>query len=704
SDLFSLGAALWEAAAGEAPFRRATAAETMTAILREEPAEPADTGRRLPPELERVLRHCLEKRPEERFQSARDLAFDLGRLQEGSAATAAQRPVLARAAQRRRWLVPAAVLLLAAFAAGWLVARRTAAPAAPPVKVRPLTFSGQDFTPTASADGRLVAFTSQRDGRPRIWLLDLVTGGEQPLTAGPDHFAAFSPDGSSILFRRDREDGGDLYRQSLVGGQLHRVVGDALAGVWSPDGARLAFVRARRGDGGDVVSSLFTADAAGRGETLLAEVPREAITAPRFSPDGSRLVATVLSASNLALGGRFIVVDVATGAVRDVQPPRRAILSSAVWSADGRELLYAFSEETTAGISGGNNLAVWQPLRGGSPRPQFWLRDLFGGGAVGSGRMAPAGPGRLVFEARVLRASLQELPLDSLAGAGSPRSLTAGASVDRQPVYSPDGGTLLFSSNRGGNLDLWQLALDSGALRRVTDDPAADWDPAFSPDGSAILWSSDRGGNLEVWMANADGSGARQVTRDGVDAENPTMTADGQWIVYASGNAAHPGVWKVRPDGSEATRLYGGNVFIPEVSPDGRHALFVEARPYAASNRLRALEVGSGRLLDFQVEVPRGASATGTLAENAGRPRWVDDGRIAFTGARPDGGLAVFVQDFRPGRDTSASRMEVSGPKREAGAESFDVSPDGRRLTVAWLQEERTVMLAEGVPGVGEER
>src|SRR5262249_57006252 len=86
--------------------------------------------------------------------------------------------------------------------------------------------------------------------------------------------------------------------------------------------------------------------------------------------------------------------------------------------------------------------------------------------------------------------------------ASGERALTRGRSVDRQPAYSPDGGQIVFSSNRTGNLDLSILSAKTGAIRQITDDPADDWDPAFTPDGRQIVWSSGRSGSLEVWVAN----------------------------------------------------------------------------------------------------------------------------------------------------------------------------------------------------------
>ncbi|HEV8631920.1 MAG TPA: protein kinase [Thermoanaerobaculia bacterium] len=703
ADLFALGAVLWEAATGLRPFHRDTSAETMTAILREEPAELA-SGRRLPPELERVLRHCLEKRREERFQSARDLAFDLESLTHGSSSSAARAAALAAgAASRRRRLVAVAggSLLLAALLAGaWLLGRRSAPlpPTPSPVKVRPLTFSGHDFQPTVSPDGRLVAFTSTRDGTSRIWLLDLATGGEQPLTDGPDERPRFTPDGASILFARTGTTT-SIYRQSVVGGEVRKVLSDAQEAESSPDGRQLAFSRLVHSEREGVAGLVLLTDASARGERVMARFANAAPVGLRFSPAGERIVATITTLGNPAIGGYLAVIDVGSGKVTHIDPPHApAAVTSAVWAADGRALLFAYSDTVVAGFAGSNNLVVWQPVAGGPVRPAFWQRDLFSGAFAGS-IIAPAGAGRIVLETSVGREALQEHALVAGGQRMRPLSGVGGNAIDRQPVYSPDGGTVLFSSTRGGNLDLWTMDLASGTVRRLTDDPADDWDPAFTPDGKGVLWSSDRGGHLEIWTADVDGSRARQVTRDGLDAENPTMTRDGAWIVYATSNPAHPGVWRIRPDGRDATLLYRGAGSVPEVSPDGRLAIFIDAHPATGLNLVRVLEVASGRLLPFSIDVPRRGPAS--LANNVGRGRWLPDGnRIAFIGADEAKQLAVYLEDFHPGGAGATGWRNLTAGTGRGAAESFGISPDGAHMVVAWSDETRAVLLAEGLPEV----
>jgi Tol biopolymer transport system component len=243
-------------------------------------------------------------------------------------------------------------------------------------------------------------------------------------------------------------------------------------------------------------------------------------------------------------------------------------------------------------------------------------------------------------------------------------------------------------------MNLWTVSTSSGRLRRLTT-AHLNWDPGFTRDGR-IIWSSNRTGHYEIWMADLDGSAARQVTQDGVNAENPTATPDGHWIVYASGNPEKAGLWKVRTDGSEATQLYAGQVTLPEVSPDGRHAVFKTfSGKYPA--KLRVVRLGDGALEPFEILVDRHRRTTISLA----RPRWMPDGRaVAFVGQDEDGATGIFAQDFVPGEDTSSTRRKLGGFDPDVAAESFGIAPDGSRLVIAGWVQLFSLMEAEGLPGL----
>jgi Tol biopolymer transport system component len=252
----------------------------------------------------------------------------------------------------------------------------------------------------------------------------------------------------------------------------------------------------------------------------------------------------------------------------------------------------------------------------------------------------------------------------------------------------------VYSSNRGSHLDLWSVSTSSGATRQLTRDAALDWDPVFGPEGR-LLWSSDRSGHFEIWEAEADGRGARQLTRDGVDAQNPTPTSDG-WVVYASGNPASRGILRVRRDGSRPSLLVPGDVFLPEVSPDGRHVAYLDLGGDGPT--LRVARVADGVRTPFALPLPLSDPAADP---DAGRCRWLPDGRaLAFIGRAEDGAWAVYSVPFAAGARAEPLAVRRLAFERGFAAESLSISPDGGRLTVGYWDRTSNLMLAEGVRGL----
>jgi Tol biopolymer transport system component len=710
SDLFSFGAILYEMMSGRRAFAADTAADTMTAILREDPPDlPADRGAG-PQALERIVRHCLEKNPADRFQSTRDLVFSLqaamglassGAVTSGAVAAtsgaamgaAAEAGSPLGAARAGRLAAFALGLLLGAVGAGvaasWLM--RGTAPA-PPV-VRTISYSGIDRAPSGSRDGRFIAFVSERDGKERIWLKQYPGGDEVALTSGPDSEPRFSPDGSQVLFTRDEGPGPALYRVATVGGEPRKIAENAAEGDWSPDGRRIVFLRdVREGNAQHAVVHLVDANGQDEREILVDE-ERVALSTPRWSPDGKTIAITRRLGENAA--GTVLLVDAAAGKARNLeQPPPAGLLSTVAWSADSRSVVYS----QAAGIAASGDIAqstaarlVRQDITSGRDQTVLWLPGH-------ASYVEPFGNGRLILGITATRQNLSEAAIGGTptggsaarpAGPSSQRWLTRGNSVDRQPVVSPDGRWVLFSSYRGGGLDLWKLSLETGAAKRITEDPADDWDPAFTRDGRNILWSSSRSGRFEIWMCDADGLGAHQVTHDGVDAENPTATPDKTWIVYNSGNPAHSGIWRIHPDGTGAERLVPGTWSTPEISPDGRFVIF---RAGAEPRSVHIARFEDGTLLDLPIEVsPEQFSA---------RPRWLPDGRsFAFTGTDAAGVRGVFAQPFTPGSDTHSLRRPLAGFDPTAPVESFGITPDGAHVILSTTDRIQSLMLVEGVSG-----
>jgi Tol biopolymer transport system component len=532
----------------------------------------------------------------------------------------------------------------------------------------------------------MLAFTSLRDGRPRIWLKQLSSGGEAVLTDGPDWSPRFAPDGDSLVFIRLDGETSSVHRTALVGGQPRKLIHDAESADLSPDGRRLAFIR-EGGRRGQIRSSIWMADVDGSNEQELHAEDGHTYSGIRWSPDGTTLVVARGMPINAA-AYQILLVDVETGTATQLDGlPPDVRPTEASWSATGRELIYAWLPALFTELPIARFLA--HAVDTVAVRPLFWAQDV-------DNNVCVAGPGTLVYGTVSRRQDLRIVMAD---GSQDPLPLTMGSAVDRQPVFSPDGDTVLFSSGRAGNLDLWTVSVSTGGVHRLTEDAAADWDPAYTPDGRSILWSSARSGNLEVWTARADGSGARQVTHDGVDAENPTMTADGAWIVYSTTNPDHVGLRRVRPDGSDDSEIVAGACFLPEVSPDGRTALYLNTDAVTGDNVLRFVDVETATQVPFEIPLP--FPEDNPLAGNYGRARWLHDGRgVVFVALDERGQFGVLAQDFRPGEDTTASRRLFATLGPGTVIESFGLTRDGTRVVCSSQQAVASIAKAVHVPGV----
>jgi Tol biopolymer transport system component len=676
SDLWSLGVLLFEMLTGTRLFEGETVSDTLAAVLTREikwEALPVAT----PVSIRRLLRRCLQRDQRIRLASAAD-----ARLEIDDAVAPADGVAVRTAFPWAHTAVAALVSLIAGAVVSRLGMR---APPPEPVRLEILTYSGADGDPAASPDGKTIAYRSSREGKAQIWLRQLDGGGETARTSGPfDSAPRFSPDGAFLLFKREVGDRSRLLRTPTLGGEEHGVVNGALAADWSPDGSLIAFVSQEDG-------VLYTVHADGSGQQELRRFPEERPVSLAWSPDG-RLVALHLVPRTGARAGRLALVPVAGGDVRMLHmDPVFSLTSSLAWEGSGRALLYAVGEGTSVeqGTSlKGTGRVVSHDVETDEVRTLFWT-------AKPPSNLAVAAPGTLVFDATERLQNLQAVPLSPRRGNPGSTWLTRGICVDRQPAFSPDGRWVAFTSNRGGNLDLWTLSRSDGRIRRVTDDSARDWDPAFLSDGTGILWTSERGGHMEVWTAALDGSGARQVSRDGVDAENPTMTRDGRWIVYASADPSKRGIWRVHPDGTGAAAIAKGPFFLPEVSPDGRFVAYLDSTSSQARRTLRVRRVEDGSEVPPSIGIDR----NGIEDSNYGRPRWMPGGNaLAFLAADTDGLSGVFVQDFVPGKETSATRRRLAGFFPDVSSESFGFSPDGSEIVLSGVEEHSQVLLARGIP------
>jgi len=296
--------------------------------------------------------------------------------------------------------------------------------------------------------------------------------------------------------------------------------------------------------------------------------------------------------------------------------------------------------------------------------------------SVGWG-LASAGAGSLVVGIGSTEQNLREVRRSSGTW-GAVELLTQGPFSDRQPVYSPDGRSIVFTSDRGGNLDIWRLDRATGELRRLTDHEAFDWDPALSPDGRRLLFSSNRSGRFQIWIAEADGASPRQVT-DLENAQNPTMTPDGEWILFTlqDSTAERNGVWKVRPDGRDPTLVAAGAFLIPETSPDGA---YVAVRGQREEGR-RIVRVADGRPLEVSIPF-------------TDRYRWVSGSPTHLWAIRyDDAGNSIVRYAFDSVRGTLGAAEPILAGDAAREAESLGVARDGSAFAFSSFANRRAQLV-----------
>jgi eukaryotic-like serine/threonine-protein kinase len=692
ADIWAFGVVLYEMLTGRTAFAAATVPDTLAAVLTREvdwTALPEAT----PPAIRRLLRRCLERDPRRRLRDIADARLDLDEVAAGTVEDAPA-PAAALQAPRRPpvpWLLGAGALGLlvgAAIGIRFLSPQpEPAGPEAPAATIRTLVAAGESIEPALAPDGRTLAFVSWRNGEQRIWIKDLASGSESPISRKDAWHPVFSPDGTSLLFQATSGGSTELFRIALATREERLVARHARDGGWSPDGRTVLFVRSRL-EGSTHLNDLLTVAAGGGEERVLRRATAaQWINEPVWSPDGGRVAWTETGAT-AGIGDRIAVFDI-EGRELESFPVEIAGLPGLTprvqgkrWLSDRRLALLLSDGSDQAMVGSAGRVAT---LDLGSGR----VRSVLPLSTVGFG-LDVAGPGALVVSLGSRTLNLFESALAGGGRGGGPVPVTEGPFTDRQPVYSPDGQWLAFSSTRSGNFDVWKLARASGELRRLTDHEATDWDPAWSPGGERLLFSSNRSGRFQIWIADADGSSPRQVT-DLENAQNPTMTPDGEWIVFVRQDAGDEanGIWKIRPDGRDLTPVAVGPYFLPEVSPDGRVVAFRGTQEQG----LRLVYLADGRRLP--IELP---------ATN--RFRWSDGGGLRLWALSwSERGVAVVRARFDPERGTLGP-VEIVVPAELAGeAETLGVARDGSAVTFSRFAHARTeIVRIDGLRELAAER
>ncbi len=661
SDIFSFGAVLYEMLTGKRAFKRATSAETMTAILREEPLALNDGGWQGPLEVQRILVRCLEKNVARRFQSASDLAFAIESL--GGTSTAKKVSEQKAPGVWVPWVLAAALLVGAAV---WETLRPAATLANPLEKAHFTRVTDFESVEAAiSPDGRFVAFISDHDGPFDVWLTQVGTGRAINLTQGkvgplpgPLRGVGFSGDGSEIWVGGGDE-GMRLRLMPLTGGTPRNFLGEEVVNLaWSPDGERIVYHNFGGGD------PMFVADRSGaNARQIFGDRPGLHNHFPAWSPDG-----------------RWIYFSHGTPATKEMD----------LWriEPDGShsERLTQLNTDIAYPTPVGNRTVFYVARDGDGSGPWLWAFDLkrrdSRRASVGleqyTSVQASADGHKLVATISNPVAGLWTVPiLDRVAEEGDVKSFPVPTKRALAPRFG--GSSLFYLSSLGTGDGLWRLR--DGQLTEIWKgaDGALLETPAVSPDGGRVAIILRRNGKHQLHVLSSDGAELQPIAEGIAAQESSCWSPDGKWIVTGGSDATGPGLFKIPFEGGSPVRLVSGTALNPVWSPDG--SLIV----YSGTNVRTFAPLLAIRPDGTSVEMPH------ILLRRLGE-------RVRFS---PDGKSLIYTQGLLASQDfwlldlASMKSRPLTRLQNRATMRTFDVTSDGRQIVFDRLRENSQVVMID---------
>jgi Tol biopolymer transport system component len=621
TDIFSFGAVLYEMLSGVRAFRRDTTAETMTAVLKDDPPELSASGRPVSPALERIVRRCLEKSPEQRFQSARDLSFALSAF-SGTETSGLGRATAAPVAPRRTpallWL--SAALALVAVAAGtWFLARRPA-----PMNRMQFALAVPDEMSIShmalSRDGSMLVFVAPEESSalPMLFMQRVGSASVTPLpgTQGAS-YPFWSPDASQVGFFAN----GKLQKMTVSGG-TPQALASASAGRGGSWGSKGVIIYAP-----DANSPIQRINADGTG---LAPVTRSIRTAedqthrwPVFLPDGDHFLFWAGNFGNVKDDrSSGIYLSSLEGKERKL-----VVLGHSSFGYDAHDLFYADDQKQLVSIS----------------------FDASAGTVSGSTTVVANAVG---FQ---------------------PSTYWSALTV-------AENGTLIYNASVGAALSTLTWMDRSGKELGHIGEPAIMCNPTLSPDGSrvAVDVSDPKANNVDIWIESTTGAGNSRFTFDPSEEVNGVWSRDGKVLAYRLGDASGASMCLKPATGleREKKRFTIPSSSMDDVVPnswslDNQQILFT--RQTSLGSHLELLPVGSGEPTRFLTSA--GSETNGQISP---------DGKWVTYASDESGNWEIYVTSF-PGAagKWQVSRGGGEEPRwRGDGKEIFYIAPSGMLMAV----------------------
>lgn len=647
SDIFALGAVLYEMVTGKRAFDGKTTASVIAAVLERDPPPISTVQPMSPPALDRVVKTCLVKDPEQRWHTAHDVRLELQWIAEGGAeARASSGAVAGPATGWLAWVIAAVMTSGVVFLVVW---NRHDAPPLVSVRASVLPPEKAAFAPfnfTLSRDGSQLVFVAiVADGSTALWVRTMSSGANRqyPNTDGA-HFPFWSPDGQWVAFFAE----GKLKKLEVNSGAIQTLC-DAPSG-WGGDWNRddvIVFAS-------DVAGPLDRVPAAGgvpsRVTKVLQESSAEGHRWPAFLPDGTHFLYLVdwvggagTYVGSLDGGASVLVSHEITGNVQ---------------FASG-DLVYVRSGSLVAQRFDPERLRTTGEPRAVTPQ------DVEAERAFARGNFSVSQSGSLVYLSRA--ASLAEFEWFDRRGAALGTIEVAGA---YEPRISPDGRFVAYSAEPAsdGKHNVWIRDLVRKTATQVTDGDR-DGFPIWSPDATRLVYGGRRGEGFGLYLKDLGGSAQDQVLEKGIFLPPTDWSHDGRTVLYMDISKGLPRIFShsVGSTAQPTEVAFGSEA---QFSPDGHWVAYtaspgdVFVQPYPGEGGRLQLSSGGGA-----------------------QPRWRADGKELFYIARDKKLMAVSIDT---GTSLAAGAPTVLFQTRITGARfvyfQYDVAPDGQRFLINSLR------------------
>jgi serine/threonine protein kinase/Tol biopolymer transport system component len=669
SDIFAFGAVLYEMLSGRRAFQGESAADTMSAILKEDPRELSSTTENISPALERLVNHCLEKTPQERFHSARDVGFALETISGTSGQTVkSASPLAVRTRNRERvvWAVLTVGLLLTSLLALFVPLFRQRPTELHRVRFNVSLPQKAIFTSDVethnlalSPDGRRLAFIATKDATKLLWLLSLDEVSPRTIPGTDGAYSPFwSPDSRYVAFfakgKLHKLDVSSLSIQTLcnLSGEIDTV------GTWGREGTILFNaqfndnVPGKYLSAGKSTSGIYSVSANGGTPALLDKPPGFKPSWVHFLPDGKRFLfygkADQASASGIysaSLESSEINLILNVDQTRVEYAPPGYLL----YVREGNLLAQSFDER---------NLSVkGEPFAVGR-MPFFdktgWAEFSTSSNAVlvfASSRSL----GRLVWFDRV----------------GKMEGQVATAEEYYAPRISPDGQSVALpvAEERTGSADIWIYNLANATRTRFAFGPNDDSDAVWAPDGRRLAYFSCCEGSSTLLIKELNSSGMGQSPLPAGFRSPWDWSADGKFILYSENDpTTNRDIWVLPVDSNQKPYPLFQTQFnetYAQLSPNGRWVAYL-------SN-----ETGADELYVARFDNPSERRRIST--SGAAQPRWRRDGKELFYLSGDKSLMAVAVKE---GEAFESSEAIALFKLDSIVYDSYDVSHDGKRFLI----------------------